>query len=74
MVKEGGGGGGAVSKKIFSALRASVWSKNKEGDRGPSPGSATDVNILSLLNEPNLNSRKSTLFSFAIYAHYVLRY
>ena len=37
-----GGGGGAVSKKIFSALRASVWSKNKwggGGGPGPSPGS-----------------------------------
>ena len=30
--------GGAVSKKIFFALRASVWSKNKEGPGpGPSP-------------------------------------
>ena len=26
-------GGGAVSKKVFSALRASVWSKNKQMDR-----------------------------------------
>ena len=26
--------GGAVSKKLFSALRASFWSKNK-GDRAP---------------------------------------
>ena len=37
--------GGAVSKKIFSALWASVWSKNKGGQGpgplGPSPGSAT---------------------------------
>ena len=39
---QGGGGviqtlkqGGAVSKKIFFALRASVWSKNKGGLRGP---------------------------------------
>ena len=32
--------GGAVSKKFFSALQASVWSKNKGG---PSPGSATDL-------------------------------
>ena len=45
----GGGGypeGGPVSKKIFLALRASVWSKNKRGELrqvplGPSPGSAT---------------------------------
>ena len=27
----GGGGGGAVSKRFFSALQASVWSKNKDG-------------------------------------------
>ena len=33
--------GAAVSKKFFSILRASVWSKNK-GPRSPSPGSATD--------------------------------
>jgi len=40
--KEGGGGGG-VSKKKFSALRASVWSNSKggAGPPGPSPGSAT---------------------------------
>ena len=34
-----------VSKKIFLALQASVWFKNKGGDQGPSPspspGSAT---------------------------------
>ena len=37
-------GGGSVSKKFFSALRASFWSKNKGG--GPPPraaGSATDA-------------------------------
>ena len=39
-------GGGSVSKKFFSVLRVSVWSKHKRGDRasgspGPSPGSAT---------------------------------
>ena len=35
--------GEAVSKNIFSVLRASVWSKNKgePGPPGPSPGSAT---------------------------------
>ena len=39
-IKGGGGVGvGAVSQKNFSALRASVWSKNKGGT---SPGSATD--------------------------------
>ena len=32
--------GSLVSKKIFSALRASVWSKNK--GPGPSPGFATE--------------------------------
>ena len=31
---------GAVSKTFFSALWASVWSKNK--GRGPSPGSTTE--------------------------------
>ena len=39
----GAGGGEVVFKKIFSALLASVWSKNKaegEGAVGP-PGSAT---------------------------------
>ena len=49
-----GGGGGhpdpeirrAVSKKIISAFRASVWSKDKggggeAGPHGPSPGSVT---------------------------------
>ena len=37
-----GGVGAAVSKKNFSALRASVWPKNKGGAEGPdpSPGSA----------------------------------
>ena len=30
-------GGGAVSKKSFSALRASVWSKNKGGRAPQSP-------------------------------------
>ena len=41
----GEGGGGVVSKKFFSALQASVSSRNKAkvGGRGggPSPGSAT---------------------------------
>ena len=39
----GWGGGEAVFKKFFSALLASVWSKNKvEGEgEGGSPGSAT---------------------------------
>ena len=29
------GGGGSLRKKIFSALQASVWSKNKEGGGPP---------------------------------------
>ena len=34
----GGGGGGRRSpKKFFSALRASVWSKNKGGGGPPEP-------------------------------------
>ena len=46
----GGGGGshpdpeisGGRSDKIFSALRASFWSKNKGGPRALFPGSATE--------------------------------
>ena len=46
----GGGGGhpdpeirerGGSVKKIFWALQASVWSKNKRGGMGVSPGSTT---------------------------------
>ena len=41
--------GGRSPKKIFSALQASVWSKNKggggAGPPGPSPGSATALSI-----------------------------
>ena len=46
----GGGGGhpdpeirerGGSVKKIFWALQASVWSKNKRGGVGVSPGSTT---------------------------------
>ena len=40
-ITEGGGGGGRSEKNFFSALRASVWSKNKGGPPGPSPESAT---------------------------------
>ena len=51
---KGGGGrghpdpeirGGPVSKKIFSGLGASFWSKNKGGPfpPGPSPGFATGI-------------------------------
>ena len=40
-----GGGGGL--KNFFSALRASVWSKNGgAGPPGPSSGSATDISFL----------------------------
>ena len=40
--------GAGLEKKFFSVLRASVWSKTKgvPGPPGPSPGSATAVNIL----------------------------
>ena len=40
LEKRGGGGGGggvAVSKKRFSPLRASVWSKNIGGGGGRAP-------------------------------------
>ena len=50
-------------EKFFSALRASVWSRNKggggggAGPPGPSPGSATDSNatkrITSLMEIPH---------------------
>ena len=58
QIRRGGGGGGQpdpeirergpVSKKYFSALWASFWSKNKGGP-GPFPGSATV--ILSLKDQ-----------------------
>ena len=39
--------GPGLKKKFFSALRGSVWSKNKEGGGGLglSPGSATDASL-----------------------------
>ena len=43
-----GGGGVAGSKKRFSPLRASVWSKNIGGGPGPSPGFTTSLNISAL--------------------------
>ena len=46
MQTPGQGGGRAVSKTFFSALRASVWSKNQGAPPpppGPSPGSATAI-------------------------------
>ena len=39
QIRGGGGGGGRDLKFIFSAPRASVWSKSKGGGAGPSPGS-----------------------------------
>ena len=57
QIRGGGGGGypdpeirwgGAVSKTFFSALRVSVWSKNKGGRPDPpypSPGSATETDV-----------------------------
>ena len=36
-IRVGGEGGGGLTKKKFSALRASVWSKNKGGGSGPLP-------------------------------------
>ena len=53
---------GAASKR-FSALRASVWSKNKGGlsPPGPFPGSATDSSlvprVLSYPSRENLGTR-----------------
>ena len=51
QIRGGGGGAGhpdpeirggtSLKKKIFSALWASVWSKNK--NVGPCPGSATGI-------------------------------
>ena len=42
---DGGRWGGGTSKKFFSALRASLWFKNRGGGQGgppgPFPGSAT---------------------------------
>ena len=39
-IRKGGGGGRAVSKKMFAALQASVWSRNKEG---PEPATANSL-------------------------------
>ena len=57
--KDWGGGGrssrpsdkGAVSKEFFSALRASFWTKNKEGPGSPGllPGSTTEVHSFFFL-------------------------
>ena len=44
------GGGGRSPKNIFSALRVSVWSKNKQGaGPGPSPGSATVFKVTAFM-------------------------
>ena len=49
--KGGGGGWGLKKKNFFSALRASVWSKNKRGGGGPgpSPGSAAEMQLYGTL-------------------------
>ena len=46
IMGRGGGGGGRgvpVSKTIFSALRASVWSNNKGGGGPPGPSPPLDL-------------------------------
>ena len=48
-----GGGGCWSPKKFFSALWASVWSKNK-GGVGPSRGSTTELAVSSLDFEQSL--------------------
>ena len=52
------GGGGGCLKHFFSALRASVWSKNKGG--GDSPGSATEDDCRAFCS-PYYNIDKITL-------------
>ena len=50
------GGGGRSPKKMFSALRASVWSKKKgAGPPGPSPGSAIARNNDKRLDKMSTN-------------------
>ena len=51
-------GGGGCLKHFFSALRASVWSKNKGG--GGSPGSATEDDCRAFCS-PYYNIDKITL-------------
>ena len=46
LMKCARGGGGPPPQKMLSALRASVWSKNKGG--GPSPECATGKRFLQL--------------------------
>ena len=57
--------GARSPKRFFSALRASVWTKNK-GAPGPSPGSATE-NILFVLL---LRITSWQLTSFSCYFHF----
>ena len=47
QIREEGEGAGWSQKQFCSALRASVWSKNK-GGKGPYPGSTTEI-LLSLI-------------------------
>ena len=46
-----GGGGGTVSKIVFSALRASVWSKNREGARAPTLDPPLSMIVLVNVND-----------------------
>ena len=67
----GGGGGLGSPKNFFSALRTSVWSKNKGeggGAPGPFPRSATDIIFahfglitFKLGNFPNFKMHFATL-------------
>ena len=67
QIKEGGGGGGggypdpeirgrAASKKHFSALRVSFWSKNEGKGRAPRAPSL-DPPLLKAMQERNLCSQ-----------------
>ena len=54
--------GGGLKKIFFSTLRASVWSKNKGGGLGPSPGSTTTKNRLFLSIPRNRENIERELF------------
>ena len=61
-------GGATVSKKNFSALRASVWPKNKggAGGPGPSPGSAIVQKFETILIAPHVCTAYPSHMSFSI--------